>query len=153
MKRRIVILLVVLVLSLATCGAEESRDAILTITKADGSEETITPGKLQNIYDENEINYNNNYRGCDVIVEGYVAEIEQGTERLSPLLIWVDTAEITLEGARGVTIEYLLGRASNEGVDINTITKGTKVRVSGILEGSFIDTEIVDAHDFEIITE
>ena len=72
---------------------EEDRDAVLTITKADGTEETMTSDELMDIYDENEINYNDNYMGCEATVEGYVLDVEQGSREIFDN-IWADTAEI-----------------------------------------------------------
>lgn len=158
MKRLIALLLAaVLALSLVACGGEESeqRDAILTITKADGTEETMTSDELMDIYEENEINYNDNYMGCEVIVEGYVLDIEQDRREIFNN-IWADTAEISLEGyngTRGIEFWIVMEDDSYKDLDFSTITKGTKVRVSGVIGESFVNTELNDAHDFQVITE
>ena len=59
-KLTVLLLAAAMTLSLAACsgGEREDRDAVLTITKADGTEETMTSDELMDIYDENEINYN-----------------------------------------------------------------------------------------------
>ena len=158
MKRLTILwLAAILTLSLSACsgGDSEQRDATLTITKADGTEETLTSDELMDIYDENEINYTNNYRGCAAIVEGYVLDIEQGRREIFDNL-WADTAEISLEGYNGTRgIEFWIVREDDayQNLDFSTITAGTKVRVSGIIGESFVNTELDDAHDFEIITE
>lgn len=159
MKRLIALLLAaVLALSLAACGGSgesEQRDAILTITKADGTEETMTSDELMDIYEENEINYNDNYMGCEVVVEGYVLDIEQGSREIFNN-ISADTVEISLEGyngTRGIEFWIVMDDDSYKDLDFSTITKGTKVRVSGVIGESFVNTELNDAHDFQIITE
>ena len=158
MKRLTALLLAaVLALSLVACSGEESeqRDAILTITKADGTEETMTSDELMDIYEENEINYNDNYMGCEVIVEGYVLDIEQDRREIFNN-IWADTAEISLEGyngTRGIEFWIVMEDDSYKDLDFSTITKGTKVRVSGVIGESFVNTELNDAHDFQVITE
>ena len=158
MKRLIALLLAaVLVLSLAACGGEESeqRDAILTITKSDGTEETITSEELMDIHDENEINYNNNYMGCEAIVEGYVTEVEQGRREIFTN-IWADTVEITLESdstITGITFFLVLEDNSYEDIDFSTIMTGTKIRVTGYIGECHVDIQLDNAHNFEILTE
>lgn len=159
MKRLIALLLAAaLSLSISACaGGEESeqRDAILTIAKTDGTEETITSEELLDIYKDNEINYNNNYMGCEATIVGYVLEIEQDRREIFKN-IWSDTAEITLEGyngTRGIEFWIVMEDDSYKDIDFTTISKGTKVQVVGTIGDSFVNTEIDNAHDFEIITE
>ena len=128
---------------------------VKSITKADGTEETMTSDELMDIYEENEINYNDNYMGCEVIVEGYVLDIEQDRREIFNN-IWADTAEISLEGyngTRGIEFWIVMEDDSYKDLDFSTITKGTKVRVSGVIGESFVNTELNDAHDFQVITE
>ena len=40
-----------------------------------------------------------------------------------------------------------------EDLDFSAITEGTRVRVSGTVGESFVNTELDDARDFEIVTE
>lgn len=159
MKRRIALLLAAaLSLFLVACGGNgesETRDATLTITKADGTEETVTSEELMDIYGDNEINYNNNYRGCEATVVGYVLEIEQDRREIFKN-VWADTAEITLEGyngTRGIEFWVVMEDDSYQDMDFTAITKGTKVQVVGTVGESFVNTELDDAHDFEIVTE
>ena len=159
MKRLIALLLAAaLAFSLVACGGggeSEQRDAILTITKSDGTEETITSEELMDIHDENEINYNNNYMGCTAIVEGYVTEVEQGREEIFNN-IWADTVEITLESdstITGITFFLVLEDNSYENIDFSTITTGTKIRVTGDIGEYHVDLKLDNARDFEILTE
>ena len=145
-----------LMLSLAACGGEsEDKDAVLTIAKADGTEETMTSDELMDVYQENEINYNDNYKGCEATVEGYVLDVEQGSREIFAN-IWADTAEISLEGyngTRGIEFYIVMEDNHDEDFDFSAIKEGTKVRVSGTIGESFVNTELDDAHDFEIVTE
>ena len=156
-KLTVLLLAAAMTLSLAACsgGEREDRDAVLTITKADGTEETMTSDELMDIYDENEINYNDNYMGCEATVEGYVLDVEQGSREIFDN-IWADTAEISLEGYNGTRgIEFFIVMEDNhyEDLDFSAIREGTKVRVFGTIGESFVNTELDDARDFEIVTE
>ena len=162
MKRLTVLLTAaVLALSLAACGGggKEQRDATLTITKADGIVETLTSEELEAIYDENEVDYNNNYLGCEVTVEGYVLEIEQDRREIVDN-IWADAAVFTLEDERGesgavggVTFWVNMESKNYKDLDFSTIKPGQKVRVQGTIGETFINTEIDGAQDFEVVEE
>ena len=86
---------------------------------------------------------------------GYVLEIEQDRREIFKN-VWADTAEITLEGyngTRGIEFWVVMEDDSYQDMDFTAITKGTKVQVVGTVGESFVNTELDDAHDFEIVTE
>lgn len=151
------ILAAALALSLVACGGggssqEEESVVTLTITKSDGTTETLTPKEIEEIFDSNEVNYNNNYKGCEVVVEGVVESVKQEEKEIFKN-IKSETAVFELTEYPTVQFWVVMGDSHYENLDFTTIEKGTKVRVYGTLGRYFIDIEIDDAHDFEIIND
>ena len=158
------ILAVALELSLTACGGgagsgstatdreQEKPSAILTVTKADGTTETLTIEEMKKIYNDNEVNYNNNYKGCEVIVEGVVEGIEQEEKKIFGI-IRAETAVFTLGEITGIKFWIVMGDNHYKDLDFSTIEKGTRVRAAGTLGEIFVFIDIDAAHDFEIISE
>ena len=152
MKKTIALLMTfVMLLSLCACGSgsdaeEESTVPKATITKSDGTTEVLTQEDLREIFKSNEINYNQNYRGCEVVVDGIINEIEQQKTTTG-----IDVAVFSL-GFPAFEFWITLSDLEEQKIDITSIGKGTKVTVSGILGETFIDTEIEEAYDLKIIT-
>ena len=162
MKKKLVLLLAVsLILSFSACGGSagntadsgdplEDTDAILTITKADGTTETLTVDELQEIDSENELNYENNYMGCEATVEGKVYAIDN-VERKIMGNVTADTAEFRL-GASGVKFWIVPESDSYEDVDFDSLKEGSVVRVTGTIGNNHVFLDLDDAHDFEIVS-
>lgn len=162
MKKKLVLLLAVsLILSFSACGGSagntantadplEDTDAILTITKADGTNETLTVDELQEIDSENELNYENNYMGCEATVEGKVYAIDI-VERKIMGNVTADTAEFRL-GASGVKFWVVPESDSYEDVDFDSLKEGSIVRVKGTIGDNHVFLSLDDAHDFEIVS-
>lgn len=151
------ILAAALALSLVACGGggssqEEESAVTLTVTKSDGTTEILTPKEIKEIFDSNEVNYNNNYKGCEVVVEGAVESVKQEEKEIFKNLK-SETAVFELTEYPTVQFWIVMGDEHYENLDFTTIENGTKVRVSGTLGRYFIDIEIDDAYDFEIITD
>lgn len=151
------ILAAALALSLVACGGggssqEEESAVTLTVTKSDGTTEILTPKEIKEIFDSNEVNYNNNYKGCEVVVEGVVESVKQEEKEIFKNLK-SETAVFELTEYPTVQFWIVMGDEHYENLDFTTIENGTKVRVSGTLGRYFIDIEIDDAYDFEIITD
>lgn len=159
MKRTITLLLALaMLLSLCACGGgndaeEESTVPKATVTKADGTTEVLTQDEIVEIFKSNEVNYNNNYRGCDITLEGTVKSIKQETKRIfTGINAECAVFEVAEEGKVAVwEFFFTVDGLEKDGVDISTITPGTVIKVSGTLGETFIDTKIEDAHDLEII--
>lgn len=158
---KLVLLLAALTLSLSACGGStdgaadsadplEDTDAILTITKADGTNETLTVDELQEIDSENELNYENNYMGCEATVEGKVCDIDI-VERKIMGNVTADTAEFRL-GASGVKFWIVPESDSYEDVGFDSLKEGSVVRVTGTIGNNHVFLDLDDAHDFEIVS-
>ena len=148
-------------MSLSACGGStdgaadsadplEDTDAILTITKADGTNETLTVDELQEIDSENELNYENNYMGCEATVEGKVYAIDI-VERKIMGNVTADTAEFRL-GVSGVKFWIVPESDSYEDVDFDSLKEGSIVRVAGTIGDNHVFLSLDDAHDFEIVS-
>lgn len=160
MKKTIALLMAfVMLLSLCACGGgsdaeEESTVPKATITKADGTTEVLTQEELKEIFKSNEINYNNNYRGCEITLEGSVKSVKQETKKIfDGVNAECVVFEVAEEGQVAVwEFFFTVAGLEKDGIDIATITPGTVIKVSGTLGETFIDTKIEEAHDLEIIT-
>lgn len=162
MKKKLVSLFaVLLILSFSACGGSvgnasntadplEDTDAILTITKADGTNETLTVDELQEIDSENELNYENNYMGCEATVEGKVYAIDI-VERKIMGNVTADTAEFRL-GASGVKFWVVPESDSYEDVDFDSLKEGSIVRVTGTIGDNHVFLSLDDAHEFEVVS-
>lgn len=159
MKKIISLLLTAAILfSLAACGGGsesaddpfEDTDAILTITKADGTTETLTIDELQEIESENEMNYNNNYLGCEAEVEGKVYSIDIINQKILGN-VTADTAEFRL-GMAGVKFWIVPGADEYKDVDLDSLKKGSIVKVKGTIGKNHVSMDLEDAHDLEIVS-
>ena len=161
MKKLLALLLaLVMVLSLCACGSESkgNTETTITFTNEDGTEETLTYNELYAIYKENEIAYEEQYKGRKVVVEGLVHEIKKGTtpgmgSQMGPQ----DVVEFKLgsedeESPLGITFHI----SADADINFAAITKGTKVRMKGNIYDAFVDIELLvdlDGKDFEILSE
>lgn len=153
-KRTALFLAAALALSLSACGGEtseadahgqdsgsvaeetakpEDSSTVFTITREDGASETLTADELKEIYDTNEINFNDNYDGISVEAEGTISKVENDSQMVYLLgtVDFVDVVRFTLSDR----VQFQLTNASIEefGLDVSTITAGTKVRLTGSL--------------------
>lgn len=147
-----VCLAALLLLSLAACGSNSSHNStqeqnvvsedaeapdapstVFTITREDGTTETLTADELKEIHDTNELNFDENYADVSVEAEGTISKVERESQLLYMLgsAEFVDVVRFTLEDS----VQFQLTPLSLDelGLDASQITAGTKVRVAGSL--------------------
>ena len=141
-----------LLLSLAACGSNSSRSStqeqnvvsedaeapddpstVFTITREDGTTETLTADELKEIHDTNELNFDENYADVSVETEGTISKVESDSQLVYTLgsAEFVDVVRFTLEDS----IQFQLTPASLDafGLDASQITAETKVHAAGSL--------------------
>ena len=141
-----------LLLSLAACGSNSSRSStqeqnvvsedaeapgapstVFTITREDGTTETLTVDELKEIHDTNEPNFDENYADVSVEAEGTISKVESDSQLVYMLgsAEFVDVVRFTLEDS----VQFQLTPASLDafGLDASQITVGTKVHAAGSL--------------------
>ena len=134
-----------------TGGEEEPVQEIAKITKMDGTVEELTQEEIKQIYDSNEANYNNNYKGCEVELEAVIESIEV-VNITYPILGDVEGVEFNTGGiASGFTFHCTYAYLEDVGIDVNTLGTGTRIKVFGELGGTFIETEIDNIHDLTVL--
>lgn len=156
-KMTAILLALAIAVPLSACGggnAEVSSEPLATITKADDTTVELTQAELEEIFDANELDYNNNYRGCAVTLEGPVKSIQQETKKIfNGINAECAVFEVGTEDSVGTwEFFFTLAGLEDKGIDVSSITPGTNIRVSGELGETFIDTKIESAHDLEILT-
>lgn len=144
MKKQLALLLAaLLLLSLAACGGKpkdseegakvDDTSTLFTVTKEDGTTETLTADELNEIYATNEINFEENYSGASVEAEGTISKVETDSEMVYMLgtVDFVDVVRFTLNDS----VQFQLTPSSLEefGLDASQITSGMKVHLTGSL--------------------
>ena len=121
-------------------STEEYSEAIAIISRDNDETEIVTQEEIYNIYKENEVNYNTNYLGHDVKIEGKIATIEQQNNMI----------RFTLDGY-GFVFQFSLDELNEMGIDISSLGSDTQISVYGKIGETFINTEINEPFDLDII--